>query len=117
MVANGASDDGTTQISAVECKISRADFKRDTEEKRRAWFTVTNRFIYLVPEGLIAPEETHDGCGLWYWKPGRYRGVGRIQIAKRAQVRHDIDPMDVTFTPYLLRRLSIAENKLRSLKG
>lgn len=116
MVALGASDDGTTQLTAVECKISRADFKRDTEEKRRAWFAVTNRFVYLVPEGLITPEETPDGCGLWYWVPGGVNDIGRIVVAKRAQVRRDVEPMDISFTPYLLRRVSIAESKLRALK-
>lgn len=69
------------QRTAIEVKVSRADYKRETMEKRRAWQAITHRFIYAVPPGLITPDEVPDGCGLWYVSPG-----GSIVIAKKARI-------------------------------
>lgn len=54
------------QRTAIEVKVSRADYQRETHEKRRAWQAITHRFVYAVPEGLIAPDEVPTGIGLWY---------------------------------------------------
>jgi hypothetical protein len=114
-IMSGAMDAyGEYPITAVEVKVSRADFKRDTEEKRRAWKSVTHRFIYLVPKGLITPEETPEGCGLWYWVENNYGG--RIEVAKRAEVRHGPDDFGSYFAPYLIGRASRAERKLKSIR-
>jgi hypothetical protein len=102
---------GEYPATAVEVKISRADFKRDTEEKRRAWKSVTHRFVYLVPEGLISVDEVPEGCGLWYWVKTPYGA--RIDIAKRAEVRHGPDDFGPYFTSYLIGRVARAENKIR----
>jgi hypothetical protein len=65
--------------TAIEIKVSKADFNRDTYWKRRAWQNVTHRFIYAVPHDLdvIAPH----GCGLW-----KVREDGSIEITKKAIV-------------------------------
>jgi len=97
--------------TAVEIKTSRADFKRDTEAKRKAWFAVSHRFVYLVPEGLIKPEEVPAGCGLWYWvNNGSYSS---ITIVKRAEVRHNVQDLDQGMIAYLMGRVARAEGKLR----
>ena len=65
--------------TAIEIKVSKADFNRDTYWKRRAWQNVTHRFIYAVPHDLdvIAPH----GCGLW-----KVHEDGSIEITKKAIV-------------------------------
>lgn len=65
--------------TAVEIKISKADFARDTYAKRRPWQRVVHRFIYAVPHDLevMSPH----GCGLWLVHPD-----GRITIGKKAIV-------------------------------
>lgn len=62
---DGLMFDGNSTRTAIEVKVSRADFLRETEEKRRPWRKITNRFVYATPAGLLKPEEIPDGCGLW----------------------------------------------------
>lgn len=52
------------ELIAIEVKVSRADFFHDTEEKRRPWWLLSNRFAYAVPAGLVTPDEVPAGCGL-----------------------------------------------------
>lgn len=63
--------------TAIEIKVSRADFLRDTYWKRRAWQNVTHRFVYAVPHDLdvMSPH----GCGLW-----KVQEDGSITVAKKA---------------------------------
>lgn len=70
----------TAGYTAIEIKVTRADFRRDTEEKRRAWKAHTRRFIYAAPAGLLNASEMPDGCGLWEFD-GR-----RLTVAKRATI-------------------------------
>ena len=69
-----------------EIKVSRADFKNDSKKKRRYWSgsEVTkyselhngnrvNNFSYIVPEGLIKPEEVPEFAGLIYAKESTIR--------------------------------------------
>lgn len=49
---------------AIEVKISRADFRRDTAEKREWWQALGHRFAYATPKGLITATELPPGCGL-----------------------------------------------------
>lgn len=74
------------QRTAIEIKVSRADYRRETEEKRRAWRAITHRFVYCVPEGLIAPDEVPAGIGLWYAAADGIRTVRPCRINK--------DPLD-----------------------
>lgn len=52
------------EITAAEIKVSRSDFARDTLDKRRAWMEHVHRFVYVVPAGLVRPDEVGHGCGL-----------------------------------------------------
>lgn len=54
-----------SMTTAVEIKVTRSDFRRENDAKRRAWRAVTNRFIYAAPVGVIPIDEVPKGCGLW----------------------------------------------------
>ncbi|MBT2587970.1 hypothetical protein [Arthrobacter sp. ISL-95] len=73
----------TAGYTAIEIKVTRADFKRDTHEKRRAWQAHTRRFIYATPAGLINPSEVPPGCGLWEFDGSR------LTIAKKASINKE----------------------------
>ncbi|MGN7186994.1 hypothetical protein [Microbacterium enclense] len=106
----------STGITAVEIKVSRADFRRDTDEKRRAWRSVTNRFIYLTPAGLIRREEVPEGCGLWEFDDQgldtRYPWRHGIRSVVRATVNKNPDPLPFQVTRALAHRVSNVERKV-----
>lgn len=83
--------------TAIEIKVSRADFLRDTYWKRRAWQNVTHRFVYAVPHDLdvMSPH----GCGLWKVDPD-----GRITVVKKAIVRKTPEPLPQTVIQRLAYR-------------
>ena len=83
--------------TAVEVKVTRADFMRDTYWKRRAWQNVTHRFIYAVPHDLdvVSPY----GCGLWRVGP-----QGQITVAKKAIVNKTPDTLPQTVVQRLAYR-------------
>lgn len=83
--------------TAIEIKVTRADFLRDTYWKRRAWQRVTHRFIYAVPHNLdvMAPH----GCGLW-----KVAENGRITVVKKAIVSRTPDPLPQTVVQRLAYR-------------
>lgn len=64
LIRNWASGPRGRERIAVEVKISRGDFFRDTEAKRAPWLALTHRFAYAVPAGLVTPAEVPDGCAL-----------------------------------------------------
>lgn len=57
----------------VECKTNRADFFRDAAKPFRRFPTagVGNLRYYLVPPGLVRPEEVPEGWGLLECLPAR----------------------------------------------
>ncbi len=83
--------------TAIEIKVTRADFMRDTYWKRRAWQNVTHRFVYAVPEDLDVM--TPHGIGLW-----KVSESGRITIAKKAIVSKTPDPLPQTVIQRLAYR-------------
>lgn len=99
---------------ALEVKISRADFRRDTDEKRAAWFTVADRFAYVAPMGMIQPSELPPGCGLLEYDAEALFGNNRLKwkvVAPRKQ--EPPLPFDNHFFAYLMGRASRAEYALR----
>lgn len=80
--------DGGQSRTAIEVKISRADYQRENDAKRRPWIAVTNRFVYATPAGLLRPDEIPDGCGLW-----EVDDNGRVTIARKARINRDPDPI------------------------
>lgn len=100
---------------ALEVKVSRADFKRDTDEKRAAWFGVSDRFAYVTPKGLITPDELPAGCGLIEFDPEAIFASDALKwkvIAPRKA--EPPTPFDTQFFAYLFGRASRAEHALRT---
>lgn len=101
-------------ITAVEIKVSRADFKRETEEKRRAWRAITNRFVYAAPIGLLRPDEIPAGCGLWEFDisaSGPYRSQHGLSVKVKARVNKQPDPLPAQILTALAYRVSKNERK------
>lgn len=96
----------TKQRTAVEIKISRADFFRDTDEKRSAWMKHTHRFVYLTPKGLVKVEEVPEGCGLWEYENGK------ITIVKRSKTNKGVEEFPTSMVKYFAWRAFAAERKL-----
>lgn len=103
----------STGRTAVEIKVTRADFRRDTEEKRRAWRAICHRFIYLTPKGLVTPEEVPDGCGLVEYDPEkhdpRYAWKHGLTTVKRATITKEPDALPWQVTQALAYRVSRSE--------
>lgn len=99
---------------ALEVKISRADYKKDTDEKRAAWFAVADRFAYVAPVGLIHPSELPPGCGLLEYNPDAIFGTDKLKWKVVAPSRAEPPlPFDNHFFAYLCGRASRAEWALR----
>jgi hypothetical protein len=62
----------------VECKVRRSDFFQDAKKvsRRSPHLGMGQQRYFLVPEGLVQPDEVPDGWGLLY-------ASGRIIIAKK----------------------------------
>lgn len=86
-----------------EIKVSKADFKKDFEKKRRINYLTketktkhdillegsrVNRFYYVVPEGLIKPDSVPSGLGLIYATAFEYHGTVMVKfnIVKMAKL-------------------------------
>lgn len=118
LVIDAMGKDGGYRRTAVEVKVTRADFFRDTEDKRRPWRDHTHRFYYLTPTGLVQPDEVPLGCGLWeadwYDTQAGERTYGVVTSRKRAVA--NAAPLDLyseQFATYLAGRASRAEQALR----
>ena len=90
-------------VTEYEIKTSRADFKNDFKKSRIIKFSKkegdetevfkheeiekgshkANKFIFVVPEGLIKPEEVPKNCGLIYY--GKHGNFKIIQAPKFIQ--------------------------------
>jgi len=90
----------TSGYTAIEIKVTRADFKRDTEEKRRAWKSHTRRFIYVTPKGLLNVSEIPAGCGLW-----EFDGY-RLTVTKKATINKTPTPFPRAVFDTMLYRVS-----------
>lgn len=88
--------------TAIEIKVTRADFMRDTYWKRRAWQQVTHRFVYVVPIDLAVAAP--HGCGLW-----RVDHQGRITVDKKAIVSKTPEPLPQTVVQRLAYRAARAK--------
>lgn len=60
-----------SHTTLIECKTSRSDFAADAKKpfRREAWTGIGNERYYMVPQGLIKPEELPLGWGLLEVKP------------------------------------------------
>jgi hypothetical protein len=96
--------DGGGTRTAIEVKVSRSDFLRETEAKRRPWQKIVNRFVYATPPGLLRPEEIPTECGLW-----EVDDSGAVTIVRRAKANKNPDPIPHQVLVALAYRLKNAE--------
>lgn len=78
-----------------EVKVSRCDFHKDSKKEGKFYNVTsgnrTNYFYYIVPDGLVKPEEVPDFAGLIYAINGTRRANGYTEpiiyfhVAKAAQ--------------------------------
>jgi hypothetical protein len=95
------------QRTAIEVKVTRADFRNDTDAKRRAWIKHSHRFVYLTPPGLLDPKLMPVGCGLW-----ESDGT-TVTVVKNATIRKGLPPLPESFFHTVFWRLILAENKTK----
>lgn len=95
------------KYTAIEIKVSRADFKRDTEEKRRMWRSITHRFVYAVPKGLVDPSEVPAYAGLWEYDPSD--PYTSIKSVKRAVTNKQCLPLPQQVVTAMFYRSARAE--------
>lgn len=95
------------KYTAIEIKVSRADFKRDTEEKRRMWRSITHRFVYAVPKGLVDPSEVPTYAGLWEYDPSD--PYTSIKSVKRAVTNKQCLPLPQQVVTAMFYRSARAE--------
>jgi hypothetical protein len=81
IVNRGWDEPAAVECHHVECKVSRGDFRADSHKpsRRGGWSMGTHRW-YLVPEGMVSPDET----GAWGLL---VIGSDGVQVLKRPEVR------------------------------
>lgn len=84
--------------TGYEVKVSRDDWRRDI--KWGSYLPYCERFYFVVPAGLIRPEEVSPECGLLY-----VHETGIIECVRRAKKR-------LISEPYLLQMLQRVVFKL-----
>ena len=104
MVASG-------QLTAIEVKVSVADFRRDNDEKRRAWRSHSQRFVYATPPGLLKVEMIPEGCGLWEIDGSSRSKSGAVTVVKRATVNKGALPLPQHVVNAMFYRVSNYERK------
>lgn len=92
------------KLTAIEVKVSLADFRRETPEKRRCWEEVTHRFVYATPQGLLRIEDIPPHCGLWEIDPR-----GRVTVVKKARINKNPLPLPQQVVVSLMYRAQKAE--------
>ena len=79
------------QRTAIEVKVSVADFRRETHAKQRAWIRCTHRFVFAVPAGLIDAADValeFYYAGLWWVHPD-----GRVEVRRKATIQKYPEPL------------------------
>jgi len=101
-------------VTEYEVKVSRGDFKADFKkapelfEKHKLGSTkhdrvktgerLCNRFYFVVPQGLVKPEEVPEYAGLiYYTKAGRIEWMGDFRLVKNARLLHKRTMVDAHY--------------------
>ena len=81
---------------AFEIKVSRADYKRDSELKQEGALRFSDRFWYVTPPGLLQRSEVPEWAGLQEWDGKSFA------VKRKAPMRHKAEP-DWEFIVSILR--------------
>lgn len=98
------------RTSAYEIKISRADYKRDTDEKQSGALRWSDRFWYVTPPGLLTRDELPSWAGLQEWDGKTFR------VIRKAPMRTKEAP-DWEFVASLLRNSGDCRRDVGLLKA
>lgn len=96
------------RVVAYEIKVSRGDFMREIQNprKRKAAEEISSESWFVVPQGLIKPEEVPEPWGLAYVQSG-----GKV-VRKLVAKQREFAP-DLTFLAAAARRSADASAALR----
>lgn len=92
----------------VECKASRADFQADHRKifRKYEYMGMGNERYFMVPKGLVKPEEVPDPWGLIEVYPGK---LMRSSITKKALPVEKVNKVaEVIVLVSAIRRLEIS---------
>jgi hypothetical protein len=95
---------------AFEIKVSRGDFKRDTDEKQDGALRFSDRFWYVTPPGLVQKQEVPAWAGLQEWDGGTF------VVRKKAPMRAKESP-SWDFVVSLLRNSGDARRDTSLMKS
>ena len=88
--------------TAIEIKVDRADAKRESLAKVRAWRQVTHRFFYATPAGLIdSPPIMNGSIGLLWIHPD-----GRIEWRRKCRLNPSPEPLPLIVQERIAHRAS-----------
>ncbi|TXI03950.1 MAG: hypothetical protein E6Q76_13135 [Rhizobium sp.] len=73
------------RASSYEIKISRADFKRDGDEKQAGALMFADRFWYVTPPGLLRKDELPSWAGLQEWDGTKFAIMRRAPKLQKAE--------------------------------
>lgn len=74
------------RAQAYEIKISRSDFRRDTEDKQEGALSFADRFWYVTPPGLLKKDDVPAWAGLQEWD-------GKLfSVKRKAPMRQKREP-------------------------
>lgn len=88
-------------VTGYEIKVSRSDFLHD--HKWRGYLTACNQFWFVVPGGLVQPEEVENGVGLLWVKSGRF-------YTKKRPIFRDVQIPEQIFRYLLMARVDILDH-------
>lgn len=86
-------------ITAIEVKVSRADYYRESDEKRLPFLRIAHRFAYLTPAGLLKPADIPPGIGLWECDEH-----GNIKSVVKCKINQEPEPWPWQLTKALAYR-------------
>ncbi|NTJ63787.1 MmcB family DNA repair protein [Agrobacterium rhizogenes] len=70
---------------SYEIKISRSDFKRDSDEKQSGALMFADRFWYVTPPGLLRKDELPPWAGLQEWDGTKFAIIRRAPKLQKAE--------------------------------
>lgn len=94
-------------VAGYEIKVNRHDFLSD--EKWQQYLDYCNRFSFVCPHGVIAPEEIPDNVGLLY-----VAKTGSRLFTKRKPVHRDVDIPENVYRYILMCRAEIRKSEFVS---
>lgn len=73
------------RATAYEIKVSRADFKRDSEEKQKGALKWSDRFWYVTPPGVVTIADLPSWAGLMEWNGERFKVIRKAPMRRKAE--------------------------------